>query len=171
MSVIDTIVLPGQGATGSVRYVPLGGNGYTAPHAMFQVRAWAVTGDASGGTMRLDLTMDDRYCSLMAYASMTSDSANDPSGVRWVLQGARAPQMFRANLIPALSATINAGVIADTYLPPVFVTPGESPVTLSLVMLNEDTKIMQMHASIYVFNINARQKVPMHLLVAARGGV
>lgn len=170
MSVAATVTLPAQHSAGSTLYVPLGGNGMSSPHAMYVVKGLNVTGDASGGQASMTIIFDDRFCSMVGYASVvSSNTAVDPAAVRWVLTGSQTAQAFRAALIAENAV---AGPISDTWLPPPVLTPGgPARAQLSVTLLNETTITSQMYAQIFIYNINARQRVPFEYLVAARGGV
>ena len=70
MSVNETFALPAQPpAGGSVTYAPLGGNGYTSPHACYLLNQLNVTGDASGGFAEMNVDLDDRYQNLVSVAA------------------------------------------------------------------------------------------------------
>lgn len=172
MSVSATVTLPATPSTGVLTYVPLGGNGYTSPFAMWSLANFLVTGAAGGGSQSLSVVMDDRYCSLMSYASMTytDTAAHD---YRWSLVGevgGPVPLDSRTLKITASSASINAATQTDVWRPTPVVHPGATPITLSVATLNVDTFVLQLHLQVFLFNINARQKVPYHLLVACRPG-
>ncbi len=170
MSVAISVTLPAQAALGNTIYVPLGGNGMSSPHGMYVVKGLAVTGDATGGTSTMTIIFDDRFCSMVGYASVVSaNTVADPGSVRWVLTGTQTAQAFRAVEVPDSAV---AGPVSDTWLPPAVITPGgPARAQLSVALQNEDTLLSQMYAQIFVYNINARQRVPTEYLVAARGGV
>lgn len=170
MSVSESVTLPAQPGSGTLRFVPLGGDGYTAPFAMWQIRDFIATGDSGAGNQVVSIGMDDRYCSLVGYAAMTyTDTA--VQDIRWVLAGTQVPLQVRTIKLSPSSASLNTATMSDLWLPPAAVSPGATPVTLSITTLNNDTEVLTLHASIFLFNINARQKMPYQALVAARGGV
>ncbi len=68
MSVTEVVQLPGQPTLGSSVWVPLGGDGVTAPLGYFDVDARLV-GDASGGTASISIDFDPRYTNLCAWAN------------------------------------------------------------------------------------------------------
>jgi len=173
MSVTATVTFPSQPASGTLKYVPLGGNGYTDPFAMYQLKDFSVTGDATGGTASLHVIMDNRYCCMLAYASMTSAATGtDPMSIRWVWgsdTGGESPQAFRFQEAPVSPLGFGSRV-SDTWVPQAFMQ-GSDPVALrlSVASVNEDTDAVVMHAVIYLYNINARNRVPMSQLVKAQG--
>ncbi len=96
MAVTISVNLPDNPGTGALRFIPLGGNGYTAPFAMWQLRAFAATGDATAGALSLTVRMDPRYCSMVGYASMNFPGTTpDPYPLRWLLTGVRASAVSR----------------------------------------------------------------------------
>lgn len=172
MAVSLVVDIPATPANGFLRFIPLGGNGYTSPFAMWQCQQLLVTGDATGGAASITVNMDRRYCSMMGYASMTYPGTTpDPFPLRWAITGDRVPQQFRAVKVDLIPTTISAARVSDTWLPPATVNPGPEEIALSITVPNTDTLVLQMHCAIFLFNINARQKVPYHLLAAARGGI
>lgn len=175
MSVAATVTLPDEPATGRKAFVPLGGNGYTDPFAMYVIRNFLVTMDASGGVATIEVVMDDRFCSMVGYATyISSNGTIDPATVRWTLGSALAgstPQMLRARQLPLNRSAVNVSVINDMWLPPAFLLPGADFSSLIVATDNDDTFTAQLFCVIYLYNINARQKVPYSHLVQARGGI
>ncbi len=175
MSVSDTFTLPDNPPTGLLSYVPLGGDGYTDPFAMYALRNFLVIGDATGGASTLTVVMDDRFCSMVSYASVIASGVNvNPTTVRWGLGSAVAgqtPQMFRQRVLDLGSILVSPSRLTDTWLPPAFLLPGADFSSLSCAVPNEDTDVQQIFCAIFLYNINARQKVPYSHLVQARGGV
>lgn len=178
MAVLNTFTLPGQPAQGAglggvATFTPLGGDGYTAPRGMFTVTNMVSTGDATGGAHSNEIVMDSRYCSMVSYASMTGPNAADID-IRWSLVasvGGVVPLMVRTLAVDRMGAAIDAATINDLWLPPAFIMPGSDPATLRIAVINADTITMQLHAVIFIYNINARQKVPYGMLTAPRGGI
>lgn len=173
MAVDSSFVLPNQPATGRLTLSPLGGDGYTAPHAMYTVTNWLTTGDATGGAQTMNVTMDDRFCGMVGYASMTSTAPADID-IRWSLVGAVngvVPLMVRAASIDRISSTVTTATVNDTWLPPAFIMPGQDSATLGLAVINTDTLVVQVHLVVFLYNINARQKMPFGVLADARGGI
>ncbi len=63
-------MLPAQPAVGQVQYVPLGGDGFRAPFAAYAISSHTVAGDAGGGFAQLRISMDPRFCSLVAWTTI-----------------------------------------------------------------------------------------------------
>lgn len=174
MSVVATMTLPQQGATGVLRYTPLGGNGMSSPKGMYQLRNFAVTGDVSGGSIKLQVVMDDRFCCMVAYATMLyAGTGTDPMPIRWLFGGSIggiSPDQVRQVAADVVPTTVGGDRVQDMWVPPAFVHGSDPNLTLEISTINEDGDVLQLHASIFVFDINARQRVPFELLVASRGG-
>lgn len=66
MAISETVILPGQPVSGTVREVPLQGNGYLSPHSVTQVRINA-TADASGGNATIIVQFDPRWVSVIGW--------------------------------------------------------------------------------------------------------
>ncbi len=69
MAVTELVVLPAQPTIGATIFVPLGGDGVTAPLGYFDCLA-RIVGDASGGNSLVQINFDSRYTSLLAYAQV-----------------------------------------------------------------------------------------------------
>ncbi len=76
MSVSSEITLPAQPGVGRVDWVPLGGDGVTAPQGYYDIDVQLV-GDASGGTASIVVNFDIRYTSLISFvnAKIEADTA------------------------------------------------------------------------------------------------
>lgn len=68
MAVTATIQLPNQPAVGGAEFLPLGGDGTTAPLGCYLVTI-GVVGDAGGGNANLAINLDRRYTNLIAWAN------------------------------------------------------------------------------------------------------
>ena len=79
MTVAETVTLPGQPTVGAIEYVPLGGDGFTAPHSVADFRV-GLDGDASGGYGQIRVRPDARFVSLFAEVCIYADPA---WGVAW----------------------------------------------------------------------------------------
>ncbi len=70
MAVLASVDLPAQPTTGDVHVLPLGGNGWSAPHSATVVRV-ALASDVSGGVSQIKIVLDPRYVSLIAWMNTT----------------------------------------------------------------------------------------------------
>ncbi len=154
-------------------YVPLGGDGFYAPFAMYNVRLATLAGDASGGLMTLSLTMDPRFCSLVSYVTAQVAGAAADNMIRLTVGGGRIAGATFQGLVDA--ATQFTRVCAVTWQPPALILPGgTSPAALGQHSINfqannVDGDTFTLDAAIYMFNIRAREITPMGPLLWARG--
>ncbi len=152
--------------------IPLGGNGFTAPIAAYQITGHAVTGDASSGAATLAVTMDNRYTSLISYVtfSVAQATAADADFRATISSGTVWPTMSDSGLITAIAALVSGQTVTRTWEPPPAILPGGATTpTLQIQMLNVDTNVVSMSALIYVFDIRSRELTPMGPLLWARG--
>ncbi len=167
---ISTVRLPEQPTTGTVRYIPLGGDGFVAPFAAYAINSHQVTGDATGTTATLRVLMDPRFCSLTAFSTLQIQQAT-PGDVacRMDLSGAGYPGQ-PVSVVMTSIGLVSVVNVSNTYKPvPVVMPGGGEDVALGAVALNVDTDIYTVNALIYLFDISVREKTPMGPLLWARG--
>ena len=173
ISVTSTVTFPAQPTTGSLRYIPLGGDGFSAPFAAYELSGHGVTGDASSGSASLIVKMDPRFTSLVSFASvgMVQPTATDRD-IAMLLAGAGTQALQVAQV--AVDALVDAATIRKSWVPvpvilPGGITSGSLVPQLTVKMLNVDTASYTLTTMIYVFNIRARELTPMGPLLWARG--
>ncbi len=171
VAVTETVVLPAQPAAGTVEFVPLGGDGLSAPRAAYAVKGFLLTGDVSGGQIQTQVTMDDRYTSIVSYVSFNMSQATSADvDFNIAISGARTPQMTDSGVAVAISSTIDAVEVRHTWLPPPQLLPGGTEIAfVRTKVLNVDSDVLRSEMWIYLFNIDVRQKTPMGPLLWARG--
>jgi len=161
VAVTETVTLPDQPpAGGQTHRTPLGGDGFRAPMAAYIVDNMLATGDAGGGPIVCQVNMDERFCSLVAYltVSMTQASQTDID-LRFRVQHRRAE-----------ATGISPAQISEVWVPvPVIIPGGGAGGLITAGALNVDTDLFRLSALIYLFNINVRQVMPMGPLLWARG--
>lgn len=177
MSVAEDWTLPAQPTIGTVNYVPLGGDGFQAPFAAYNVMGAAIVGDAGGGSARVTCRMDDRFCSLVAF--FTGQNAQDTPAdgeFRFFLAADQIPQQVNQGDLTALAAGVDSHSLAHTMVPTPIVLPGGSrgpgvgaDPRIDVRFLNALADVVSMDALIYLFNIRVREVMPMGPLLWARG--
>lgn len=175
MAVTETLALPNQPTQGRVHRVSLGGDGYTAPHAAYVVDNMILTGDVSGGALSHIITMDERFCSLVAYVNILSSQVAS-ADADWVVgldsniaNGAIAPQL-EGRVIAATSATVSSVTLASIFTPVPVVLPGAGAgAQINSNVLNVENDGVRISALIYLFNVRVREVTPMGPLLWARG--
>lgn len=175
MAVSSSVTLPGQPSAGAVDYIPLGGDGFTAPFAAWSVEAHSDTGDATGGAAILGVVMDTRYCSLVAFVSISIAQATAADAdLRIQLVGTNTTEQSDNVIMPSISATVATRTAGVTWRPTPQILPGGQSEAANLPrisarMLNVDTDVYELSALIYLFNIRVRELTPMGPLLWARG--
>lgn len=81
MSVTETFTLPAQPTNGAAEQIPLGGDGFQAPHSEVVALA-SLDGDASGGVLQLKLRPDARYVSVPTHVSVYVTGGPNPLELR-----------------------------------------------------------------------------------------
>lgn len=175
MAVAESVTLPAQPSSGSVTFVPLGGDGFTAPQHAYAIQNMAATGAAGGGALSASILMDPRYVSLVAFATMRLVQAADTAiDVRFVIGpqagGVQIPQIIQQRLVTDIASGITSSTISDSFNPTPLLLPGAGQAgSLSVAVVNVDTDILNLSAYIYCFNIRVRELTPMGPLLWSRG--
>ncbi len=80
MSVADTFKIPANPTAGGLEYIPLGGDGWSAPQSAY-VANLQLASDASGGTSALTIELDPQFLALVSYVQtvVSGTSADVPS--------------------------------------------------------------------------------------------
>jgi len=158
-----------------VDYIPLGGNGFTAPFAAWSVEAMTVTGDATGGAASLGVSMDMRYVSLVAFVTVAVLQATAADAdLRIQLTGSNTTDQGDNVIMPSISATVATRTAGTVWRPTPMLLPGGQSDTANLPriscrVLNVDTNVVELSTLIYLFNIRVREITPMGPLLWARG--
>ncbi len=167
MSVSDSFVLPGVPAIGTVELIPLGGDGMSAPHSCYTVSFFEVAADASAGTAQLTVTLDDRYCSLIGWATAFIDGTNTSQVVRMQITGAGTPAIID-NI--TLDGFAEQSDVSKIWYPPTWVLPGATRVcSIRFTCKNTDGDDPTLSFVVYNFHIQARELTNIGFLGYARG--
>lgn len=177
MAVLNAIVLPGQpSGQGNVRLTVLGGDGNTAPFAMYTVENAQITMDVSAGLASITVEMDDRYVSLVTYLTLSIhqqtpavnkaakiDLQGGPEVGTWCWQGEIQSQ--GSNFAPECCVT---------WQPPCTLLVGGTGRT-SIVRFQTTNDIvgdeLEADMQVLLFNNDVRQKVPLYEIYKHRGPV
>lgn len=174
MSVTQTVTLPDQPVAGGVVHrTPLGGDGYTAPMASYIVDNMLLTSSATGGASTIQINMDERFCSLVAYLTLSvSQAIQADIEVRYRLDtsSVSSPVATQVQNRDLPTITWHTAEINDIWTPVPNIIPGDgSGGLVSAAIENLDTDAMRVSALIYLFNIRVREVMPMGPLLWARG--
>lgn len=171
MSIAQTLALPDQPALGDVNLVPLGGDGFTAPHSSYHVNTFEVEGDATGGTVTQTIRMDPRYVSLISYATLRMTQVNDTDEiVRFTISGGGFMPRVGCTRTLEHDPHLSTFEIFDTWVPAPVLAPGAGRTTsLSVICDNNVNNLYFVDALVYLFDIRVREMTPMGPLLWARG--
>ncbi len=165
MAVSTVLSIPDSPATGLLTYVPLGGDGWTSPHSVWEVSVASV-GVAGGGNNVVDVNFDPRWETVCAYMRCTNDSASAAIEMLFeLLQTHNQPSLSAfANSLPVIQLT---SLNVFTWCPPPIVGMRRARVTTTNV--DGDTLLFQMY--LYNFQRTVLQKVPLaHILASLPRG-
>lgn len=165
MSVASSVQLPAQPTVGRTIWTPLGGNGYTSPHSMYEVEV-ILTNDASGGDTVMDILFDPRWETLCCRveAAITSSLANED--YQFELNkgaiGALPPKvpMREQGEFDNNAETFENWAMWD--LP-----PNMAAQQVGLFCTNIDTEVTTFRAWLYNFHNDASRRVPISILLAS----
>lgn len=166
MSVSESFTLPAQPTTGSSKYVPLAGNGYTAPQSAYAV-AVQLSGDATGGSANITVRPDPQYASILSYASFSAFATAAAVGQLYqIINGAETAASMIQGAFDVVGG-LNPNQ-ASTWTPPLLVLdpPAEDP-QLVFVMPNEDGVTFSLNLRLYNFRKGVQNVTPLPNLVAA----
>ncbi len=156
-------------------YVPLGGDGFTAPFAAYTVDRFQVGGAAGGGTARLTVTMDPKFCALIQYATWSINQATGAAAefkLRITALQQSIPLLIDQGSVTNITATISGSEqVARTWEPTPVILPGSGGVApfLEATWSNIDVNEYFLSLQVFLFNIRVRELTPMGPLLWARG--
>lgn len=168
MAVSGAFTIPEQPAdgagtdalVGTVRLIPLGGNGKTAPNVMYEVAA-SLASDASGGNNTITITFDSRFQSLVTLVNIVNSSASGAIEAAYELVATASNTRFRAfdNAVPVNSLdALNVSV----WNPPPLMDMDQ----LVTKVPNVTGDVHIVNAMIYCFNRRVLEMTPMYQILA-----
>lgn len=171
MSVAVSFSLPDQPpAGGTTTYIPMGGDGRTAPFAAYAVRQAVATGDASSDSLSMTISMDPQFSSLVSYATVQLlQGTSADAEYRLVLSGARVPEQSRTGVLNAINSDIaarNAG-IWHNFAPIVLPADGAPQVLAQVANVLSD--VLTLDLLVYLFDVNVRFITAAGRLLEQRG--
>ncbi len=170
-SVVEDITLPGEPADGSVAFVPLGGDGFTAPKFAYAVKDFRLTGDASGTFIQHDVFMDERWCALVSYVSFTiAQGTSADADFRMSIGSLRSAELQDSGVVIAIASLVDSIEVSHTWNPPALILPGAGDAArIRLQTLNVLNDVVALSALVYLFDVRVRETTPMGPLLWARG--
>ncbi len=174
MAVTETVTLPAQPTTGRVHIVPLGGDGFVAPHSMYTISDMQVTGDAGGGVARLTIIFDDRHCSLLGWCSLRIEQGT-PADADVRLSAFSGDDNFSPAQVlqqPVIktAAAVNSSTIGITWSPvPMIYGGGPGVARCQADAVNVTNDEYRFSAIVYQFDIRVREVTGTGPILWARG--
>lgn len=175
MSVTTTWKLPEAipNTSSNVNLVPLGGNGYTAPHSYYGFLLFSA-GDASGGVNTVQVGFDERYTSIPAYFMVQVRGMVADINYELLLNADNVDNVAQRDVLTLLTIAGQAQDGEAVWRPPPFIMQGRSdaaPVATSPPYIraqfnNLDAEDYILIGRVYNFAIDARQVTPLQTLLA-----
>jgi len=175
LSVIETVWLPDQPSSGITDVQPLGGNGWSAPHSAVYSEALS-SGDASGGTNRIQFRFDESHTALPYWLSLklTGQSADSRALVNLVFGEPGGGMNVQDSVL--LHHTPEGGA-SESYatwrIPPVVCNPrpgaGSGNATVPFIEVYVENAVganLTAHLYALEFNPNVAQVTPFPYLTA-----
>lgn len=161
MSLLSTTQLPAQPTVGTTVWVPLGGDGVTAPLGYYDVQSRLV-GDAGGGSASIQVIFDTRYTNLMSFANIgvQADTAATEFSLDFQKSSAALTSIQINGTMPfTLEASFTQNSSYMWYPPPVFFA-GDGQVLFRTV--NEDaTETYSLTLQVFAYNRDVRNRMNM----------
>lgn len=166
MAITENIALPNEAAT----YVPLGGDGFSAPFAMY-IYDHSITGDASAGAVTQSITFDSRYCTLVRWVGMSIGQTNADTQFRLNLAAnpeGTSPKIGVTGTLVGVASTVSSEGAQGYWVPPQTVLPPSAVLNTQFTNVLSDT--FRITAELLLWNIRVRELSPWQYLMAAAGG-
>lgn len=170
ISVAETLVLPNQPTDGTLRYVPLGGDGFVSPFAAQALRGFELTGDASSGNIEFNVTLDPRFVNLVSLLTISIKQATSADAEFAMDLASDEVVALRSGLIVAVSSLVTLSEVRFTWVPPATLLPGgDKNSRLRCQVLNVNGDVASFDLWTYLFNIRVRETTPIAPLLWAQG--
>lgn len=162
MAVSLAVTLPDQPVGGGLEFIPLGGDGFSAPQSAYVVNM-DIAGDVSGGLSTLTINFDPQFVGLVSYMQTTvSGVAADTISRRQInLSTGESINDNRALILgEATQANMN-------WLPPGVLAYDNGTFTPTMIsrVANVDGDSHFLVTRIYNFNKRAREISPLYLFM------
>ncbi len=165
MAVDDSFAMPEQPASGQCRYIPLGGDGFTAPHSAYSIVV-NLAGAAGGGNSTITVYGDERFTQMVSYMrNETVGVSADTDQRMFVLIDAL--EVIQINE-PAIHSAVTSSA-SILWKPPgiIFSSRNKTDSRLLGQFLNVDGDTHNFNARVYNFDKRAREVTPLSILLAS----
>lgn len=138
--------------------------------AAYSIKAFNVSGAVGGGAASIQITMDNRFCSLISYAAIqiAQGTAAD-AGLRWLINGDTIASIVDTPTANSVPSGVTSFEVGNLFQPPPVILPGSENTALTVFAANVDGDEYFLDAFIFLFDIRARELTPMGPLLWARG--
>lgn len=169
VSVSETISLPAQPSDGIAQLIPLGGNGFQAPHSVVAVRA-RLAHDASAGNAEIAVRFDPRYTQVLSYAQAElEDGTGSAEDYRLELQCTALESLAVSGAVGGVSVSGKAVTHAVLWSPPAIMCAVDQSSSayprLRFTVNNTNTFTSRLTCRIFNFDIRAREVMPLGILL------
>lgn len=168
MTVQVEFQLPAQATVGKTRLQPLGGDGFVSPMSQYQINAFS-DGDGTGGVNRIYCRMDPRYVQLVTTVVAELRDATGDQPVSFQLKDEYGIDFGVNAQLLDVDRPASSYAYRCTWSPqPLAIAAGAGDVTeapfLVIAVPNITGTTLVLSATIYNFDRQAREKVPLELL-------
>lgn len=160
MAISNVWSLPGQPPVGFANQVPLQGDGFFSPISMYLLQPTDI-GDASGGGVTFTVTMDPRYISIVAMMGFAVTGGAASVEFRMSVSGRAGNGLIAAG--DSKFTSIDTAQAEASFVP----GPLVDVQTVNWVIENTDTLAYGCTATIYLFDRQAMNAVPLSVLFAS----
>lgn len=173
MAVTLTVNLPDIPALGQSVYLPLGGDGTTAPMGCY-VGEYVLAGDVSGGSASIVVNMDPRYTNLVAFIDGRALSAAAATDFYMEIAPnqdatpANGPRVSIVGTMPHVAFIASGQADFLWYPPPMYYQQEGS---IRLIVPNVDSETYSITMECYVFVADIRRLTPIPWLMQSVPGV
>lgn len=160
MSVSEVFQIPNQPTIGSVAWVPLGGDGVTAPIGYYEVDA-QIVGDVSGGNASVSCAFDPRYTNLLAWVNIKID--DDTAAGEFHMDLVRSAGVTGINVVGTFpGVTEGFAALNSCYLwyPPPLFFAGDGRVRFNAVNVDA-TETYVMDLQVFAYDRDVRNRMNM----------
>ncbi len=161
MAVTETVTLPAQPTIGSTIWVPLGGDGVTAPIGYYDVLA-RIVGDASGGVATVHIIFDNRYTNLLAWSNIgiLADTAAGDFALQMEKSNTALTSIQVVGTIPGVAESFIGQNSSYLWFPPPTFYAGDGQVRFFTPNVDA-TESYQMAIQVFAYNRDVRNRMNM----------
>ena len=167
MSVSSDFDIPSQPSDGEARFIPLGGDGRTAPSHQYYVVS-SLDGDVSGGIATVRIGLDPRYSHMIDWINPQVEGSTGDVLCR-VTQAFTDEHFLRSYVTCKDLGFAPSGPRAGVVLSPPSTMMGSFGASaIACVFPNVNGETYEVQLSVYAFDIRARELTPIPFLTMTK---